>query len=71
MRISLMSVSKKRFKTAFPKDPVPPVINNVLSLKILIFPSPPTHFLPLSIFNDYYDTTEAHIQENQSHSASN
>jgi len=32
MRISLISVSKKRFKTAFPKDPVPPVIKRILFL---------------------------------------
>ena len=36
IRISPMSVFKKRFNTAFPNDPVPPVINNTLSLNKLI-----------------------------------
>src|SRR3546814_14968374 len=29
MRISVISVAKKRFSTAFPKEPVPPVIKSV------------------------------------------
>lgn len=32
IRISLISVSKKRRNTALPNDPVPPVISSVLSL---------------------------------------
>ena len=34
IRISPISVFKKRLRTAFPKEPVPPVIMSVLSLKI-------------------------------------
>ena len=37
LRISPMSVFKKRFKTALPKLPVPPVINRTLSLNKLIY----------------------------------
>ena len=32
MRISPMSVSRKCFKTVWPKEPVPPVMNKILSL---------------------------------------
>ena len=39
-----MSVARKRFKTAFPKEPVPPVIMRVLFLKSDIF-SPSNQFL--------------------------
>lgn len=35
IRISLISVSKKRFNTALPKEPVPPVINRILSLNMI------------------------------------
>ena len=41
IRISRISVSRKRFSTAFPKEPVPPVIISVLLAKILIIHSPP------------------------------
>ena len=34
MRISPISVRRKRFKTALPKEPVPPVIRRTLSLKM-------------------------------------
>lgn len=34
MRISAMSVSKKRFKTELPKEPVPPVIMRVFPANI-------------------------------------
>lgn len=34
MRISPMSVVKKRFRTALPKEPEPPVIIRVLELKM-------------------------------------
>ena len=41
MRISLMSVFKKRSTTAWPKEPVPPVMRRTLSLSIFIrFVSP-------------------------------
>lgn len=42
IRISLISVAKKRSKTALPKDPVPPVIISVFPINIdiaLYFPS--------------------------------
>lgn len=38
--ISLISVSKNLFNTALPKEPVPPVINNVLSLNCVIYIPP-------------------------------
>ena len=47
MRISPMSVLKKRFKTAFPKEPVPPVIISVLFANSDIF-------LPLCNFSHFF-----------------
>lgn len=46
MRISFMSVCKKRFRTALPKDPVPPVINRVLFKKSPIGLSTSLEFFP-------------------------
>ena len=37
MRLSSISVFRNRFKTAFPNEPVPPVINSVLPLNIIVF----------------------------------